>query len=72
MNLAQAAQEAIDKAYRDGVLVNPRVSVSLANKAAFDVTVLGEVTTPGVYELPRYENDVAHAIGSGRRLDRFS
>lgn len=70
MNLA-AAQEAIDAAYRKGVLVNPRVNVSLAKKAAFDVTVLGEVEHPGVYELPRYQNDVAHAIGLAGGLTDF-
>jgi polysaccharide export outer membrane protein len=70
MNLSEA-QEAIDVAYRKDVLVNPRVSVSLAAKATFDVTVLGEVATPGVYELPRYQNDVAHALGLSGGLTDF-
>ncbi len=71
LNLADA-QRKIDAAYSNDLLVNPRVSVSLASKAMFDVTILGEVTTPGVYELPRYQNDVAHAIGSAGGLSNFA
>jgi polysaccharide export outer membrane protein len=71
MNLADA-QRKIDAAYSNDLLVNPRVSVSLASKATYDVTILGEVTTPGVYELPRYQNDVAHAIGLAGGLSTFA
>ena len=61
-NLA-VAQEAITAAYRQqDIIKHPRVTVSLQEKAEFDVSVLGEVTNPGVYSLPRYQNDVAHAI----------
>jgi polysaccharide export outer membrane protein len=61
MNLSQA-QQAITKAYAAGFLVNPRVGVELVEKATVDVAVLGEVKNPGVYPLPRYQNDVAHAL----------
>lgn len=61
MNLSKA-QQAITKAYADGFLVDPRVGVELVEKATVDVAVLGEVKNPGVYPLPRYQNDVAHAL----------
>jgi polysaccharide export outer membrane protein len=61
LNLLQA-QEAVTRAYADGVLKEPRVSVALAEKSTIDVLVLGEVKLPGVYRLPKYENDIAHAL----------
>jgi polysaccharide export outer membrane protein len=61
MNLLQA-QEAIIKAYADDVIKDPRISITLVEKATVSVLVLGEVNAPGVYRLPKNENDVAHAI----------
>lgn len=61
MNLS-AAQDAINAAYAAGFLANPRVSVALTEKHTTSVSVIGEVAAPGVYALPRYENDVGHAL----------
>jgi protein involved in polysaccharide export with SLBB domain len=71
MNLSQA-QQAIDDAYSDGILVNPKTSVTLAQAATFNVPVMGEVVAPGVYALQRNENDVAHAVASAGGLTQFS
>lgn len=71
MNLA-AAQVAIDTAYKSGLLVNPRVTCSLAAKGTMDVTVIGEVNVPGVYGLPRDQNDVAQALGLAGGLTEFA
>lgn len=67
MNLAQA-QAAITRAYANGYFNSPRVSVALTQKATYSVVVLGKVGHPGVTELPRYENDVAHAIAQAGGL----
>ena len=62
LNLLQA-QVAITRAYEGGELIrSARVNVYLAEKSTTSVLVLGEVRTPGVYALPKYENDVAHAL----------
>ncbi len=71
MNLSQA-QKAIDGAYSDGILVNPKTSVSLAEAANFNVPVLGEVNAPGVYALLRHENDIAHAVAEAGGLTQFA
>lgn len=71
MNLSQA-QQAITNAYADGFLVNPRVGVELVEKATVEVAVLGEVTNPGVYPLPRYQNDVAHALALAGGLSELA
>jgi len=47
---AQGAARAIEKAFIDkGVLLHPQVSVLVISSAGQDVSVLGEVTRPGVY-----------------------
>ncbi len=62
MNLGEV-NEAITQAYAEkGVFKEPRTNVSLAEKALTNVVVLGEVRNPGVQLLPKYENDVAHAV----------
>ena len=68
MNLAQA-QKAINDAY-NGVLVNPRAVVTLAQKAIVDIVILGEVTNPGHFPLNKYENDVAHALAAAAGMTR--
>lgn len=65
MNLLQA-QRAIDQAYANGFLQNPRVSVSLFEKQTVSVLVLGQVMLPGVHALPKYENDVGHALAASQ------
>ncbi|MCH7750944.1 MAG: polysaccharide biosynthesis/export family protein [Planctomycetes bacterium] len=72
MNLSQA-QKAIDDAYSDGaILVNPKTSVVLEEMGTFNVPILGEVTSPGVHALRRYENDVVNAIALAGGLTPFS
>lgn len=67
MNLSQA-QAAITQAYQNGFFNAPRVSVTLVERATTNVVVLGKVVQPGVVSLPRYENDVAHALASAGGL----
>lgn len=69
LNLLQA-QQSITQAYGDGVIKDPRVSISLAQKASIDIVVLGEVQSPGVHSLPKYQNDVAHAVAAAGGLAR--
>jgi len=66
-----AAQLTIEQAYSSGILVNPRVNVSLAAKGTYNVSVIGEVRQAGAFDLPRYEDDLAHAIArAGGLTDR--
>jgi protein involved in polysaccharide export with SLBB domain len=67
MNLVKA-NEAITQAYADGFIKDPRTNVTLAEKATTAVVVLGEVRNPGVQRLPKYENDVAHALAAAGGL----
>lgn len=71
MNLLQA-QQAITKAYADGFLQNPRVNVSLAEKSTIDVVVMGEVKQPGIQSLPKYQNDVGHALAAANGLTELA
>ncbi|HYW78951.1 MAG TPA: polysaccharide biosynthesis/export family protein [Thermoguttaceae bacterium] len=66
-NLMQA-HVAINTAYADGFMKDPRTNVFLAEKASTSVLVLGEVGAPGMYRLPKYENDVAHALAAAGGL----
>jgi protein involved in polysaccharide export with SLBB domain len=68
MNLAEAS-DAVTRAYAEGnVLKDTKTSVLLAEKSSTSVVVLGEVRTPGVQRLPKYENDVAHALAAAGGL----
>jgi len=62
------AQEDITKAYADGFLVDPRVNVTLAEKSMTSIIVLGKVQQPGVHILPKFENDVGHALAAAGGL----
>lgn len=62
----QQAQRAINHAYENGFLNDPRVNLILAERAAVNVLVMGQVGTPGVHALPRYQNDVGHAIAAAQ------
>ncbi len=66
-NLLQA-QQRVNAAYADGVLENPQANLSLAQKSSTSVLVLGKVKEPGVKVLPKYENDVGHALASAGGL----
>ncbi len=67
LDLAQA-QAVVNRAYSNGVVVRSHVNIALVQKAMVNVLVLGEVKAPGVYPLPRFENDVAHAIAAAGGL----
>jgi len=69
MNLSEA-QEAITKAYADGIFVEPRINVSLLEKNVVEVVVLGQVAAPGNWPLSNYQNDVGHALAAARGLTR--
>lgn len=73
MNLMRA-HTAIHEAFASGFIKEPQINVYLAEKAVTNVLVLGEVGVPGIYPLPKYENDVAHALAaaSGLREDAGS
>jgi polysaccharide biosynthesis/export protein len=62
------AQETIIKAYGDDVVKRPGVSLFLVERSTTGVMVLGEVNAPGAYRLPKYENDVAHALAAAGGL----
>ncbi len=59
-----AAQKEINDRYADGIIREPQISLAIESKATISVLVLGQVNQPGVYYLPRYENDVGHALAS--------
>lgn len=58
------AQRKINDTYADGILEEPQATLVLETKATVGVLVLGQVDQPGVHYLPRYENDVGHAIAA--------
>jgi polysaccharide biosynthesis/export protein len=62
------AQSSITEAYSKGYLANPQVNVALVEKGSTSVLVLGEVNVPGVHVLPRYQNDVGHALAAAGGL----
>ena len=61
LNVGQA-HEAISNAFDPEFIKDSRINVYLVERSTTSVLVLGEVTMPGVYRLPKYENDVGHAI----------
>jgi polysaccharide export outer membrane protein len=67
LSLVQA-QETIAKAFGDDVVKQPGVSVFLVERSTTGVMVLGEVNAPGAYRLPKYENDIAHALAAAGGL----
>jgi len=68
-NLAWARQR-ITQAYANGFLKSPAVNVALMQKSTISVLVLGQVANAGVHELPKYENDVGHAVAAAGGLTR--
>lgn len=63
LTLVQARERIIAR-YSDGFLDQPLVSISLIQPSTARVLVLGNVARPSTYELPLYENDVAHALAA--------
>lgn len=61
LTMSQAGQR-IREAYLSGFLDQTSVTVTLVRSQITRVVVLGAVARPDVYELPKYENDIAHAI----------
>jgi len=62
------AHGAIAGAYSNGFINDPRVNIYIVERSTTAVLVLGEVNSPGIYRLPKYENDVAHAVASAGGL----
>ncbi len=60
------AQQKINEALGGGLLNNPNTVLTLIEKGTVNVLVLGAVQTPGVHSLPRFENDVAHALAAAQ------
>lgn len=58
------AQAQVNRALAADFLQNPRATLRLVQKGTINVLVLGAVKKPGVHGLPRYENDVAHALAA--------
>ncbi|QDU40131.1 Polysaccharide biosynthesis/export protein [Maioricimonas rarisocia] len=58
------AQVRINRAIGAGYLEDPAVTVTLVQKGVVNVLVLGAVNQPGVHALPRFENDIAHALAA--------
>jgi polysaccharide biosynthesis/export protein len=71
LNLSQA-QQAIDEAYAVSILKSPKTSVVLAEKQTFNIPVMGEVTSPGVHPLPKFQNDIANAVAAAGGLTPFA
>lgn len=65
LNLQQA-QRAVNQAYENGFLNDPRVNLILAERATVNVLVMGQVATPGVHALAKYQNDVGHAVAAAQ------
>ena len=67
------ASKAIIAQYKQGYLVNPNVTVSIAAKAKKRYTVLGAVNKPGSYNFPDGENmSILQAIGSAGGYNRLA
>jgi protein involved in polysaccharide export with SLBB domain len=66
------AQDSIQVAYAEGFLERPRVGVVLAERATVNVVVLGDVQEPGVVALPKYQNDVGHALAMAGGLGELA
>jgi len=73
MTLA-SAEQAIGKPYLDaGIIKRPQVFVELINSEGNWVSVTGEVSRPGLYELPRQTSSVLAALAkAGGLTDRAS
>lgn len=67
LSLSQAQQQ-INNSLAGTLLQNPSAMVSLVEKGTVNVLVLGAVREPGVHALPRFENDVAHALAAAQGL----
>ncbi len=65
LSLAQAQQQ-VNAALAGSLLQNPGAVVTLVEKGTVNVLVLGAVQRPGIHALPRFENDVAHALAAAQ------
>lgn len=66
------AQMQVNRALAAGFLQNPRATLRLVQKGTINVLVLGAVKKPGVHGLPRYENDVAHALAAAEGFSELA
>ena len=58
---------------RDGYLVNPQVTVTVAARVRRTISIFGQVERPGVYELPHHRQiTLVEAIGLAGGLTRIA
>ena len=66
------AQQRLNTALAAGLLIDPQAVLTLTEKGTVNVLVLGAVQNPGVHALPRFENDVAHALAAAQGFSDFA
>jgi polysaccharide export outer membrane protein len=62
VNPAQAAERIRSASIERGIYVDPKVTVSIAEKRAFQIAVLGAVNKPATYEIPATSCDLLTAL----------
>jgi len=63
LNLLEA-QKKIIAAYADGLVSDPEVNITLVEESSTSVLVLGQVKVAGAHVLPKYQNDIGHALAA--------
>lgn len=72
LTVPQAVQT-VEELLRKDYLVNPQVTISVMQFATKQITILGQVARPGVYEIPARQNvDVLQAIGMAGGYTRIA
>lgn len=64
----EASQNIATASIERGIYLKPNVTVSVQSKAVNQITVLGEVDSPGVHEIPRNACDLISALGAAGGL----
>lgn len=67
LSLAQA-QTRVNEQLDVDILSKPQASLSLVEKGTINVVVLGAVNAPGTHSLPRFQNDIGHALAAAGGL----
>jgi polysaccharide export outer membrane protein len=62
LQLTEAEQTIRNESIRRGTFVDPNVTVVLAERKSYRVTVVGAVEKPGTYDLPAADSDVLAAL----------
>src|SRR6185503_2865930 len=60
----------VANAYSQGILQSPRINLTLAERSTVEVLVMGSVEHPGIHILPKYQNDIGHALAAAGGLNR--